>query len=392
MLFIVGMKTNRFVLVIHSSSELYGSSKIILQVLRAYRQEGLEPVILLTSTGPFKDLLEQESFIVYVRNLGILRRKYVTVSGLINRGVRILKAFRFLSGLHKKYRFSLVYSNTLAVVVGAIWAKTKGLPHCWHIHEIIPGKGPLVLFLSKLLDASTPFPIAVSHAVATTWQSRLHKSTLQVIHNAIPYQEYLQASPTLRQELGLKAEQVLIGMIGRINPGKGQLFFLSLAAGLCENYEHLHFVLVGDPFPGYEPILDQIHQKIEAEGLQSKVSYLGFREDIPEILASLDIFVLPSVLPDSFPTVILEAMAAGKPVLASRSGGASEMILPEETGYLYPIQGFDQAMGYLEKLIEQSEIRKSFGISARTRVLEAYSLEKFESSIRRHLWQHLEKS
>jgi glycosyltransferase involved in cell wall biosynthesis len=122
------------------------------------------------------------------------------------------------------------------------------------------------------------------------------------------------------------------------------------------------------------------------------VFYLGFREDIPEVMASLDIFVLPSVLPDSFPTVILEAMAAGKPVVATRSGGASEMVLEGETGFLIPTRNVEEGFLALEKLIQDQSLREQMGERGRIRVLKTYSLEAFEQKIINHLWQHLKKS
>lgn len=386
------MPDSRNILFLQSSSELYGSGKIFLQVLHAYQEEGFQPVVVLTNSGPIQTLLEKEGIPVYIQNLGILRRKYLSPSGLFNRAKKNLQAFNFLTDLHHKYQFQFVYSNTLAVVIGAYWAKKKQIPHTWHIHEILLGPKALVLGLSKMLDSTTPHPIAVSKSVGNHWQSKLKKAKLRVIYNGIPYDPYLQAKPTLREELGLSSDHILIGMVGRINPGKGQGFFLEMAQTLVATYPHLHFVLVGDPFPGYEPILDELRKKIEQEGLSQQVSYLGFREDIPQIMASLDIFVLPSVLPDSFPTVILEAMAAGKPIVATKSGGAAEMIEEGKTGFLIPIHDRKAGVVALSKLVEDQNLREKMGKSGQDRVLKEFSLEAFKEKIKNHLWQHLKKS
>jgi glycosyltransferase involved in cell wall biosynthesis len=386
------MPKPRNVLFLQSSSELYGSGKIILQVLRLYRNEGFNPVVLLTNSGPLQAILELEGFSVYVQNLGILRRKYVNPAGLLNRLSKNLKAYRFLSKMDQRYQFELVYSNTLAVIVGAYWAKRRQIPHIWHIHEILLSPKPLVKMLSSLLDQSTPNPIAVSQAVADHWQPLLKKSKVQVIHNGIPYDAFLENYPIAKKELGLPAGQIIIGMIGRINPGKGQLFFLKMAQYLSEKYPHTHFLLVGDPFPGYEPILEEIRKEIREKSLETRVTYLGFREDIPKVMAALDVFVLPSILPDSFPTVILEAMAAGKPVVATRSGGASEMVVEGKTGYLIPIENIEKGIEALEKLIQDTELRQRFGEAGKKRVLSEFSLEAFEDKIKTHLWQHLKRS
>lgn len=386
------MPKTRNVLFLQSSSELYGSGKIILQVLRVYQKEGFNPIVVLTGPGAIQGYLEKENIPVYIQNLGILRRKYVNPQGLINRFSKNLKAYRFLSELHEKYQFELVYSNTLAVIVGAYWAQKNQLPHIWHIHEILPGPAPLVKLLSKMLDKSTAKPIAVSHAVADHWQGFLKKAQIEVIHNGIPYGEFLDNFPNAKKELGIPESSIAIGMIGRINPGKGQLFFLKMAKQLSLKYPETHFVLVGDHFPGYEPILEEIMEKIQQEDLEGKVNYLGFREDIPKVLAGLDIFVLPSILPDSFPTVILEAMAAAKPILATQTGGAVEMVAEGKTGFIIEPEDLETGVSQLSKLIEQKDLRNQLGEAGRNRVLSEFSLEAFEERIKKHLWEHLEKN
>jgi glycosyltransferase involved in cell wall biosynthesis len=191
---------------------------------------------------------------------------------------------------------------------------------------------------------------------------------------------------------GFPAGKIIVGMIGRINPGKGQLFFLELADQLAQKYSEIHFILVGDPFPGYESILEELEKAIKSKKLEARVSYIGFRQDIPMVMAGFDIFVLPSILPDSFPTVILEAMAAGKPVVATRSGGASEMVKDGETGFLIPISSVEKGVAALEMLIQDTDLRQKMGKEGRRRVLEEFSLEAFEEKIKTHLWQHLKRS
>ena len=386
------MVKSRHILFLQSSSEQYGSGKIILQVLRLYRSEGLTPVVVLTGPGPLVEELKAEGFLVRIQNLGILRRKYVNPAGLLNRFSKNLKAYRFLDQLHSEFKFELVYSNTLAVIVGAFWAKRNHLAHIWHIHEILPGPAPLVKLLSKMIDSSTPRPIAVSEAVSNHWKPKLKLVKMEVVHNGIPYDEFLKTYPTAKSELGLPVDKLIITMIGRINPGKGQLFFLEIASRISRTYPQCYFVLVGDPFPGYEDIQDEIRFAIIEKGLSEKVIDLGFRTDIPKILAASDIFVLPSILPDSFPTVILEAMASGKPIVATQSGGANEMIVEGETGFLIPIGYVEKGVEELSKLIENEAMRLEMGKAGRSRVLKEYSLKAFEEKIRIHLWQNLRRN
>ncbi|UZD21368.1 glycosyltransferase family 4 protein [Algoriphagus halophytocola] len=380
------------VLFLNSSSDLYGSSRILVEVVKTYREAGFTPVVVMSEPGPLQTYFLELGIAVEIQNLGILRRKYVNFAGLMNRLKKNYQAYRFLDKLHERYQFELVYSNTLAVVVGAQWAKWNKLPHIWHIHEILLGPAPLVALLGRLLDRTTPSPIVVSEAVRSHWKDRLKTANPKVIHNGIPYEEFLQNSAQANTMAEIPIDKIVITMVGRINPGKGQLFFLEMAKRISATYPQCHFLLVGDPYPGYESIEEEMLAFIEQNQLGHAVSNLGFREDIPAILSRTDIFVLPSILPDSLPTVILEAMAASCPVVATQSGGAVEMVKEGETGYLIPINDIEEGVNALIKLILDPELRQTFGEAGKEYVLEHFGLESFRENIKDHLWQQLRKS
>ncbi len=344
--------------------------------------------MVLPGEGPLQEVLVEEGFEVRIHNLGILRRKYISPKGMANRLEMTLKAYHFFNQLHREIHFELVYSNTLAVIIGAIWAKRNGVKHIWHIHEIIHSPKPLVRMLSHLLDWTTPFPIVVSESVKNHWAKKLKKAKPQVIYNGICYNDFGAKKNHGRE----KGECLVITMVGRINPGKGQLFFLSLAGELLKKYAHLKFFMVGDPYPGYEDIREKIHQKINSQGLEGNVMDLGFRKDIPQIMGESDIFVLPSTLPDSFPTVILEAMASRLPVLATRSGGAEEMVEAGKTGELINIGDVAAGVAVLSSWIENPQWRQEMGINARKRVLKEFSLESFKAKLKEYLWEIIPKN
>lgn len=109
-------------------------------------------------------------------------------------------------------------------------------------------------------------------------------------------------------------------------------------------------------------------------------------------MQALDIFVLPSILPDPFPTVVLEAMASAKPVVATFPGGSAEMVLEGKTGFLIPMEMASKGVEAIEKLIVNPDMLEEFGKAGRARVLTEYSLEAFEAKIKTHLWQHLKRS
>lgn len=368
-------------LILHGSSDLYGASKILLVTVQLLVKKGYKPLVVLGHHGPLADkLVEAGAEIAFIR-LGILRRKYKTPVGMLNRLSVLLKASRCLKRLIIEKQIEIVYSNTTAVLAGAFAAKAMGIKHVWHIHEIIESPKWLSRFLGKLVNRYSHTVIVVSAAVQQSWGQYVTADKLQLIHNGIDYSPYLQASGKLRIELGVSEDTVVVGMVGRVHYWKGQDYFLQIASQLNKKFPDLHFVMIGDAFPGYEYLYEQHSAIIHKENLQKKVTNLGYRTDVAELLQGFDILVLPSILPDPFPTVILEAMAAGKPVVATQQGGAMEMVENGHTGLWIPLNNATLAAAAMEPLVTDQTLRKLMGNRGRQKVLTQFSLEAFENKL-----------
>ena len=366
---------------LHSSSDMYGASKILLITVLQLRDAGHEVHVVLSEQGPLADAIRKEGIEVHVIRLGILRRKYFGPSGLLNRLKVMRNAHRDLIRLANEKQITHLYSNTTAVLVGAWVARDLEIFHTWHIHEIIAKPKWLAWILGKLVGKCADQVIVVSQAVKEFWSGIISDKELTVVYNGIDYSSYINAKPSLRKELSIPEDHLLIGMIGRISHWKGQGYFLDIAKKLIQTHPNLSFVIAGDAFPGSEYLVTEMQQKIKVLGLEKEVYILGFRTDIPEILASLDIFVLPSILPDPLPTVILEAMASGKAVVATAHGGAREMVADHKTGYLIPWNDASKAAEVILPLIQHEERRLEMGSKGRERVLDQFSLEAFRKNM-----------
>ncbi|WP_128548359.1 glycosyltransferase family 4 protein [Larkinella soli] len=368
------------ILVLHSSSDLYGASKILLTTLQFLKKKNFHVVVVLSEDGPLAAEIQKIGYRVEIVKLGILRRKYFSVSGLINRFQAIQKAKRFLIDLVKTERIDVIYSNTSAVLVGALTAKACNVRHVWHVHEIIPSPKVFVRFIGFMLNHFSDKVIVVSDVVRNYWKKYVADEKIVTVYNGIDYSEFLKDSTSLRAELGVGQDTILIGMIGRIHYWKGQEYFIDMASHLSKKYPNAKFVLVGDAFPGYEYLYDNLKNKIQAENIGHLVENLGYRTDIPNIMNGFDVFVLPSILPDPFPTVILEAMASGKPVVATNHGGATEMVDHAKTGVLIPWNDSQKAVSMFEEIIRNSKLRERMGQQARQRVLHRFSLKQYEEN------------
>jgi glycosyltransferase involved in cell wall biosynthesis len=375
------------ILMLHSSSDMYGASKIFFIMVLLLRDMGHEVYVALSEEGELAGAIRAEGVEVHIIRLGILRRKYFSPKGLINRIGVIRDAHRSLVELVKQKEVNHLYSNTTAVLVGAWVAREHRVYHTWHIHEIIAQPKWLGWILGKIVGKYADRIIVVSQAVKQFWSKTIVNKDLKVIYNGLDYSSYMDPESSLKKELSIPADHLVLGMIGRISQWKGQGYFLDIAKLLILTHPKLTFVIAGDAFPGSEHLVTEMQHQIKVLGLEKNVHVLGFRKDVPQIMAALDIFVLPSILPDPLPTVILEAMASGKPVAATAHGGACEMVENNHTGYLIPWDDAAKAAEIILPLITDGELRQEMGKKGRQRVLEHFSLEAFRKSIRECFWQ-----
>jgi glycosyltransferase involved in cell wall biosynthesis len=372
------------ILLLHSSSDVYGASKIFLGTVQLLKKRNHDVWVVLSEDGPLVKKLASAGATVLMVRLGILRRKYFNPRGIINRIATLLRAQKQLQELIRKESIELVYSNTTGVLAGAFAARNCGVRHIWHVHEIIENPFWLKQLLGHLMNRYAVGIIAVSEAVKQSWESVLPAERITVIQNGIDYSPYLEHEHTLTKELQLPTAAIVIGMVGRVHYWKGQSYFLKLAGQLHQKHPSLHFLLAGDAYPGYEYLYQEMQTQIETLQLSDVVHNLGFREDIPAVMQTIDLLLLPSQQPDPFPTVILEAMASAKPVIATQFGGAVEMIDAGITGDLMPADQVDTAVSVIESWLDKNRLQAA-GEAGRKRVLEKFSLEAWEHKMINYL-------
>ncbi len=368
------------ILLLHSSSDQYGASKILLGIVQLLVKRNHQVWVALSEEGPLSnDLLQAGADVIYIR-LGILRRKYFSPPGIINRLITIRKAKKELEKIIRQENIDLVYSNTTGVLAGAFAASKCRVKHIWHVHEIIENPQWFKRILGKIMRQYAQTVVVVSEAVKKSWQLVIPENKMVVVHNGIDYSPYLQEQPSVQASFGFPEDALIIGMVGRVHYWKGQDYFIKIAGLLHPQFPQLRFVMVGDAFPGYEYLYAQLDNQMQQLQLQDVVKQLGFRNDIPSLMQSIDLLLLPSQLPDPFPTVILEAMASAKPVIASQMGGALEMIEAGITGDFMPAQNAEEAANRIANWLDKEKLNTA-GLAARQRVLEKFSREAWENKL-----------
>lgn len=153
-----------------------------------------------------------------------------------------------------------------------------------------------------------------------------------LIHNGIDLSRFSEAkaSPEKRAELGLGEKGPVVGMVSNFKPQKSPLDFVEMAHLVCREVPEARFIVAGDG-----PLRPQTERLIEDHGLEDRIRLLGWRRDIPELMSLMDIFVLTSLW-EGLPLVFQEAMAAGKPIVATRVDGAMDIVEEGVNGFLCP--------------------------------------------------------
>ncbi len=378
------------ILVLHVVSDMYGSSKVLLQAVTALKARGHKVCVVVSENGPLTDALELEGIETKIIRLGILRRRYLNVLGLLNRIGVLTRAFFALKKLCKQNQIDIIYTNTAPVIIGGILSIFTGIKNVWHLHEILEPSSFMHRFFGWMINATAQKVIVVSDAVYNNWAGRIDTSKMVKVYNGFEASDInvgvnvganANNIKPLREQLNLNDNTLLVGMVGRVNLIKGQFYFIQIAAAAKAAGLNCHFVMIGDAYKGYEYLYPQLESQIATLGLQNSITNLYYQPNAASLIQQLDIFVLPSIKPDSFPVVILEAMAAGKPIIATNQGGAQEQIDDCVTGFLVPINDATIAAQKLGVLVNNPDMRTRMGQAGAKKLQEQFSLATFNKNI-----------
>jgi glycosyltransferase involved in cell wall biosynthesis len=332
-------ETSHRVLFVDQTSALGGAELSLWDIVRL---RGFRDRIVLFQHGPFEEMLRQAGMEVIVSELAPSASNVGKSSGMLG-------ALRSAGSLRKQLQTvrkvatdcRVLYANTpKAFIITALAGFLTRLPVIYHVRDILSRdhfsdfNRQLIIRLSRFIDAEI---IANSKATAEAFvaaggrQEKIH-----VVYNGIdrgPWESARKAHANLRLEqrgaLGL-AEQPVVGVFGRIAEWKGQHVAIRAIAKLPA----MHLVIVGSPLFGEDDYAASLPRLAEELGVGNRVHFLGFRRDLPELMQACDVIVHTSVSPEPFGRVIVEGMLAGRPVIASRAGGAAEIIEDGVTGVL----------------------------------------------------------
>lgn len=270
----------------------------------------------------------------------------------------------------KTQKVDLIHSHEFTMnVYAALAGKLLGIPVVATVH----GKNyypsvPRRVYAMRLLRRLGATVVAVSSDLRDFLEKDLGLREARVIPNGIDIPSYRNADRTeARRALGFGEQEKVIGAIGNLYPVKGHATLLEALARL--DNPHAHVVIAGR---GEEE--GRLRQLTEDLSLQERVHLLGFREDVPRLLSAFDIYTLPS-FSEGQSLALMEAMAAGLPIVASRVGGNPELLRENETGLLFEAGDAEDLASKLNVFLEKPETGKRMGVAAFERAAKEFSLD-----------------
>jgi glycosyltransferase involved in cell wall biosynthesis len=315
--------------------------------------------------------------------------RFIPVSALVRRidPLKDLRALIFLMKLIRKERPVLVHTHSSkAGILGRLAARLAGVPiivHTPHGHVFYGHFGPAAsrffLLIERVFDTITDCVIALTEGEKKDYitSSVSHPQKIHTIHSGVDVDRFKPGRTditALKKQLGFNDKSLVVGTIGWLLPIKGPDVLFEAMIHIWEKKINALLVYVGK---------GELEHKLKAEtfsrGVEDRVIFLGWRSDIDDIIQLFDVFVLPS-LNEGMGRVLVEAMAAGKPVVASDVGGIPDLVRHRRNGFLVNPGDSNGMARYIEKLLTDRQLRRQMGAQGR-KLAESYTVDKMVAKI-----------
>lgn len=359
------MQGPKVVFQIINSLSVGGAERVVVDLLRYMDRERYQPICVCTSYP------HNTHYEVIVSRLGV-PLYYLHVSSKPLNWVYN----KALDELMRRYRPTVVHTHQGAIRYALPLAAKHRTPvrlHTLHSlaeYEMVGGANKLVRILAFRYRIGSFIPVAIAQEVARTIEAVYGYKNPPVIPNGISVEEYapnLSQRLRFRQEYGIQPDAVVVVHVGRFVGYKNHSLLLQAFARLRFK-QPVYLWLVG----GGE-LLESMQQLARELGVAERVRFWGVRSDVPALLNAADIFTLPSRY-EGNPLSVMEAMAAGLPVVATAVGGVPELVEEGVSGFLTPNEDVEALTAALQRLVDNAELRRQMGEAALRRARERFDV------------------
>ena len=326
-----------------------GAERVVINLAKGLDRDEFAPIVCcLNNKGVFAQELEDQGIKVIALNK---RGKFDFM--ILGKLVRLMKMHK-IQVVHTHLWGANFWGRAAALVARVPFIIATE-------HNLDPWKRKYHLIIDKYLSCHTHKIIAVSNTVKDFYvgKAKINQNKITVVHNGIELEKFSFIKKRINDE-------VTLGVIGRLVPQKGHKYFLMALKDLMPSSNIKGLVVGSGP---EEKNLKELSERI---GLNGRVRFAGFNENIPELLKEIDIMVLPS-LREGLPMIALEAMASGVPVVATRVGGTPELISDRETGLLVNPEDHRALKASIENLIRDKYLMEQLRNNARKKVEAEFS-------------------
>jgi glycosyltransferase involved in cell wall biosynthesis len=374
-----------------------GAALSTIDLIESLRQEGIEACAVCHDAGTSS---ERERLREATRGEVLFDQLYWS-----NRKIRaktwkrpLLEALQILRtgwarhSAHKVTAFAkshdadLIHTNTILTPEGGLAARSLGLPHVWHLRELVGPRQPFRLAhegpaFGRYLAAHCSKLIANSHASADCVRDWLRPGLLEVIPNGIDVSRFVSRSDFSSDR------PIVVAMVGSLSSRTKKHALFIEAATRTDPTLSIEFRIYGhDPSRGQQTSSDdyanKIHELVRQHGLTDRFAFMGHVADPIQVMSEIDVLVHPADN-ESFGRIVVEAMAAGLPVVGVRGGGVNEIVVDRVSGFLSEPDDPGQLGVFIEQLVCDPDLRRMLGNGGRQRAISEYSLASCSAGVLR---------
>jgi len=351
-----------------SSEGYFGAENMVVQLCRALRDLGCHSYagVFQNLHRPNLDIVEQ------ARRQGVSVQLFKCRGRIDIKTILAIRRFILQNDIHAVHTHG--YKSNVYGYLATRGLATSLVATC-HLWTRQSQRVRLYDFLDRRLLRLFPKVVGVSQAITKDLRSiGIDPLRISLVSNGIDFEQIQAGEPVLRREVPQGA--VVVGTVCRLTEQKGLIYLLHAFRAILARHPQAHLLIVGE---GRDRAV--LQQFVATHGLENDVTFAGLRRDMPNVYASIDIFVLPSI-DEGLPIALLEALSFGKPSIGTRVGDVPKLILDGTTGLLVESRDAAALAAAVVRLMENAELCKQLGEAGRTYVRENYSAE---SMARRYL-------
>ncbi len=395
------LKPIRILFLSHDSG-IYGAQQSLLGLLEKIDRDRFEPMVIAPDEGSLTEAVRSLKIPVRIRLI-----IHWIASGSAAKKAWFYRTKKFISGLRgrvwalayqiEQNEIDIVYTNTITCIEGALAARITGRPHIWHLREQINGNSQLrtlvpVFLVRWLIYALSQRVLVNSHYLYKSYQTSCLHRKLVIVYNGVDPNKFnfdrKESTLALKNELGISTHSQIVTIIGSIIPRKGLDLFVEAAHQLLESDIDATFLVVGD---GPSDNVQRVKNHVERYGMGNRFHFLSHRDDIPRLMAGVNLLVVAAD-EEPFGRTVIEAMAAGVPVVSTRCGGPEEIVLDEITGLLVPPRSPSVMAATIKRILGEPELAAKFINAGKERLNQKFTLEAYAASVQSEIENVIQSS